>query len=810
MITSFFKPKGGQGPPAKKQRRIQVEEEQVHETEMTEKTKKIQTLTPTLGHAEQRAPLEKHDPMTKLTFQQPQQEEHSPLAIQAQEISPKTQLEKCDDKSPQRYQAASTEECTSETKTEEIHRIPDAGAEGGDNISAASAVAVAGFVARVAAKATAGVRAAGADLRQYEKFDPSEAATWESGGDVPYAFLAETFSLVEAERGRLATIILVANCIRAVLATSPSQLITVVSLLANKIAASYEGLELGIGDSIMMNAVAETCGRKLDHIKSQVSEVGDLGQVALTSRNSQATVSFFKPKPLMASTVLKTLQDIAKASGKDVQSRKKEMVKKMLVSAQGKEACYLVRALQGKMRIGLQDSSVLAALAHAITLTPPPGTPEASEKLPRGEALSALLGEAEEEIKMVFCELPNYEVICHALLEHGLGQLHKFAHLTAGVPVKPMLAKPTKGISEVLDRLSSGTFTSEFKYDGERAQIHRLDDGTTKVFSRNSEDMTSKYPDIASMLPASIGEGVSSFILDAEAVAVDKKTGQILPFQVLSKRKKKDVLEDDITVHVCVFAFDLLYLNGEPLLKQTLLERRELLRKSFKPQPQRFEFARSSDVRDADGIQQWLDEAVNGNCEGLMVKTLEKDATYEPSRRSLNWLKIKKDYIEGITDSCDLVPIGAYFGKGKRTGTYGAYLLACYNDEEEEFQSICKIGTGFSDTQLQDLTEQLNQHRIDSPRNNYKFPESIAPDVWFDTCQVWEVKAADLSISPIHTAAAGLVDDSKGIALRFPRLMRVRDDKSVEDSTNATQIADMYRAQKLNQSTVDDGDMDGY
>ena len=150
--------------------------------------------------------------------------------------------------------------------------------------------------------------------------------------------------------------------------------------------------------------------------------------------------------------------------------------------------------------------------------------------------------------------------------------------------------------------------------------------------------------------------------------------------------------------------------------------------------------------------------------QGLMVKTLEENATYEPSKRSLNWLKVKKDYLQGMTDSCDLVPIGAYFGKGKRTGVYGAYLLACYNPDEEVYESVCKIGTGFNDEALQSLHAALKERTLDAPRAYSRTPDwadGNMPDVWFEPCQVWEVLAADLSISPVHTAAIGMVDPAK-------------------------------------------------
>jgi len=307
--------------------------------------------------------------------------------------------------------------------------------------------------------------------------------------------------------------------------------------------------------------------------------------------------------------------------------------------------------------------------------------------------------------------------------------------------------------------------------------------------------------------------GVKSFILDAEAVAYDRVKKTIMPFQVLSTRKRKDADVDDLKVQVCVFAFDMLYLNGEPLLRKTLSERRDHLRASFTPIEEQFQYAISSDANNVEEIQDFLQESIKGNCEGLMVKTLDTDATYEPSRRSFNWLKVKKDYLAGMGDSCDLVPIGGFYGKGKRTGVYGAYLLACYNEVDEEYQCICKIGTGFSDEALQELTKSLDEHRIEQPRKYYRLPEggNLTPDVWFEPKQVWEVLAADLSISPVHTAAIGMVDPAKGIALRFPRFIRTREDKGPEDATNATQIAQMYNDQactqsKATKSTVDDDD----
>ena len=522
--------------------------------------------------------------------------------------------------------------------------------------------------------------------------------------------------------------------------------------------------------------------------------LGDLGILAENSRSKQKMM--IKPKPLTVNTVFKSFYDIASMSGNQSQNHKIGLIKRLLVSCQGSEARYITRSLLGKLRIGLAEQTVLVSLGHATLLTPPGGTSE----LAVTKNVEAAKADAALAVKTCFCEHPNYEHIIKMIKEHGVMEAERFCGLSPGVPVKPMLAHPTKGISEVLHRFLGCEFTCEFKYDGERAQIQYKEGGTVNIFSRNQENNTSKYPDIISRMDICLENETKSFILDCEVVAWDLEQKKILPFQILTTRKRKDADKDQIKVKVCLFAFDLLYLNGQSLVRESFRKRRSLLHSSFKEVEGEFLFATAKDCKDTEEIQEFLEESIKGQCEGLMVKTLDKDATYEISKRSHNWLKVKKDYLEGVADSLDLVVVGAYYGKGKRSGLYGGYLLACYDPDTEEYQAICKIGTGFTDEDLAAHHKSLGDYMISEAKSYYSYPDSIKPDVWFEPSVLWEVKCADLSISPIYTAALGIVDSEKGISLRFPRFIRIRDDKSPEDATSAQQVADLYRKQDNKQS----------
>ena len=651
---------------------------------------------------------------------------------------------------------------------------------------------------------------------------------WKAGDPVPYAALCTTFSLIELTTKRLQITAYCSAFLQQVLRLTPNDVLPTVQLMLNKLAADYAGIELGIGESLIMKAIGESSGRSLGVIRADHQKIGDLGLVAAKSRSKQGQM--FKPKPLTVRGVHQGLLEIAKMEGHGSQDHKVKAINKLMASADvssasksvdiekdkggPSEAKFLVRFLEGKLRLGLAERTVILGIAQAVVTHE---KAQGGKKLPSADDLK----NGEDALKEVYSELPSYEVIIPAMLEHGIMQLHESCKLQPGVPLKPMLAKPTKSLGEVLDRFEGKDFTCEYKYDGERAQIHyvapeamsdfptakenlnrdpKAFKGLASIFSRNSEDLSKKYPDILEKLNTWIKPTTKSFVLDCETVAWDPQAKKVLPFQQLMTRKRKDVKTSEVTVKVCVFAFDMLFLNGSPLVKHSLRERREALHSAFTPVVGEFTFAQYGDTHDVEQIQVLLDDSVKASCEGLMVKMLDTgESGYEPSKRSRNWLKVKKDYLSGIGDSLDLVVLGAYYGKGKRTSVYGAFLLAAYNPDTQIFETVCNIGTGFSEQLLEELHTELSEIVIDKPKPfyNHSTVKNDQPDVWFESKYVWEVKTADLTLSPRYRAAIDEMGVGKGVSLRFPRFLQKRTDKKAEEATITGQVVEMYKAQQV-------------
>ncbi|XP_024532635.1 DNA ligase 6 isoform X2 [Selaginella moellendorffii] len=510
-------------------------------------------------------------------------------------------------------------------------------------------------------------------------YDPVHHACWKADELAPYLHLARTFELVEKESGRNRTTEMLCNMFRSLLALSSADVLAALYLTTNRIAPDYENVDLSIGTATVVMAIEEATGTPKSKLKEMYNRMGDLGDVAQACKQTQSMLR--NPQPLLIRHVFSTLKQISKETGIGSSSRKKNMVVGLLRSCREKEVTYLVRTLN--MRIGAMVRTVLPALAEAVVLH----RDNSAVAALKHQEVSALIVEA-------FNLVPNFDILVPFLLEQGMVALATRMVLTPGIPIKPMLAKIANGVPDVLKIFEGKSFTSEFKYDGFRAQIHLLDDGSVRIFSRNCENSTSRFPDVVEIIKSStIKRDSRSFIIDAELVAVDRaNNNKLMAFQSLSTRERggrtgTGVDLDKITVNVCVFVFDVMYVDGEPLVKAPLRLRRRRMHDLFpEVRPGYLDFAAEKtftpEEHNTEHIQDFLGQAIAASCEGLMVKALDEGSFYAPAKRAESWLKLKRDYVEGLSDSLDLVPIGAWYGNGRKAGWHSPFLLACYDPDQ--------------------------------------------------------------------------------------------------------------------------------
>jgi DNA ligase-1 len=653
--------------------------------------------------------------------------------------------------------------------------------------------------------------------------------------------------LVNSTQSRIKIVDILVNLLRTIIEADPESLRATVWLATNAFAPPYVPLELGLGGSAISKALKNAYGLDNAGLKTLYDKYGDAGDVAFEAKKRQSFV-LRRPKPLTIRGVYESLVKIAKCQGTGSQEAKQRIVDKLLQDTRGpEEGRYIVRTLVQHLRIGAVKKTMLIALARALLYSKPPAAsfplqPIHELRKLKKEELANLYARAEEIVKASYARHPNYDDLIAALLESGVSEdLLSRCGLTLHIPLMPMLGSITRDLVQMLARLQGRDFTCEYKYDGQRAQVHCDPLGKVSIFSRHLELMTDKYPDLVSLVPQLRGDGVSSFILEGEVVAVNQDSGELLPFQTLTNRAKKNVEIGSIKINVCLFAFDLMYLNGEPLLGRAFRERRELLRSLFIEVPRRFTWVKSLDATssNSDTVLSFFNDAINEKCEGIMVKVLDdlptsvfgstaamlpppfpsritvseaKDggsrrrallSTYEPDKRLESWLKVKKDY-NASSDTLDLIPVGGWHGQGRKAAFWSPLLLAVRNPDTGCLEAVTKCMSGFTDKFYQANKEKYSE----GGPNVISRPSYVEyrgePEVWFEPQEVWEVAFADITLSPTYTAAIGLVSEDRGLSLRFPRFLRVREDKGVDDASTSEYLASLWRKQmersRLNRS----------
>ncbi|MFH0848065.1 MAG: ATP-dependent DNA ligase [archaeon] len=585
-----------------------------------------------------------------------------------------------------------------------------------------------------------------------------------------YSEIAEIYGEIEATTKRLEMTDLLVKLLKK---ATKDEIDQVVYLTMGRLYPDYVGIELGIADKLAIRSIALNANVSEEDLLEDYKKSGDLGITAekFASRKKQVKLA---NRTLSLSDVYSSFEKMAHAKGAGAVEQKIRALSGLLSDSSPQETRFIIRTALGQLRLGVADMTMLDALSVAYG-----EGKETREYLERAYNLSSDLG-----------------YVAKIVAESGIGAIKKF-RIQVGRPIRPMLAERLQTASEILEKMG-GIAAAEYKYDGLRLQAHvesrrvALSKQVT-LFSRRLENVTPQFPDAA----ASIRESVrpEAAILEGECVAVDSSTGDLLPFQVISQRRgrKYDIEAKTEEIPVVVFVFDLLFADGKDYAALPYATRRKALEDSVQ-ETEHVKLSRQIIIESPEMIDRYMDQAVSDGCEGLIVKSLSAESAYKAGGRGFLWIKYKREYKSEMTDTVDLVAIGAFAGRGRRAGTYGALLLAAYNRQKDLFETLCKCGSGFTDEDLALLSRKAKGLRI--PHRHARVNSKIEPDVWLTPSMVLEVIGAEITVSPVHTCGSDTVRAGSGFAVRFPRFTgNYRDDKSPEDATTGGEILEMYQNQ---------------
>ena len=594
---------------------------------------------------------------------------------------------------------------------------------------------------------------------------------------MPFKILADIFEKLERTTSRTQMILYLVELFKK---TPPEAIDKVVYLLQGRLWPDWKGLpELGVGEKSLIKAAAIALHVSEHVVERLAKKYGDVGKAIeyLKKKEEQKTgkpvgLLAFMPKKAGASMeltvekVYDTMARIALATGEGSRDLKIKLLASLLAEASPKEAKYIARFVEGRLRLGVGDATIMEALAVVFG-----GSAAKRHVIERAYNLRADLG-----------------IVAKILATQGIEAL-KNVHPEVGIPIRPMLAERLSSSTEILKKVG-GKGLVEYKYDGERAQIHKKGDQIW-IFSRRLENITHMYPDVVEMAKKHLR--ASEAIVEGEIVAINPETGELRPFQeLMHRRRKHDVLQAMKEIPVAVFLFDMLYHDGEDLTLKPLPVRRQHLESAIE-QVERWRIAENIVTDDPETLEKFFLKAIEDGAEGVMVKAIHDRSIYQAGARGWLWIKYKRDYKSEMMDTVDLVVIGAFYGKGRRGGRFGALLMAAYDPDADAFKSVCKVGSGFTDEDLERLDDMLKPYirqtkppRVDS---------AMKPDVWVEPALVAEIIGAELTLSPIHTCCYGWVKRGAGISIRFPRFIRWRPDKSPEDATTTKELFEMYKRQ---------------
>ena len=576
-----------------------------------------------------------------------------------------------------------------------------------------------------------------------------------------FSIITEIFEKMENTAKRIE----LTNLLVELLKKTPKKIIpNVVYLLQGIIRPNFEGVELGVAEKLAIRAISKSSGLPIKKIDDEYRKGGDLGITASNILKLKTQTTFITEK-ITIERVYETLFKIAKLEGKGSQDLKMKYISSLLNDATPLEAKFVLKILLGTLRLGIAENTVMDALAIAFT-----GKKENKEQIENAYNVSSDLG----KVSLI-------------IATDGIDGIKKFK-ISLFSPIRPMLADRIKSEEDAIKKMPE-QFAAEYKLDGERVQIHKQSNKII-LFSRRLENITQYYPDIVENIGKSLN--VNEGIFEAEIVPINENTGEFLPFQELMHRRRKYKLEQAVLQYpITVNFFDVLYYDKKNCLDLEYSERRKILERLI-AEDNFSKLVPMLLVKNENEIEDFLENSINAGCEGLMLKTTS--APYRAGTRGSNWLKLKREYRNELGDSLDLIVIGAYFGRGRRTGLYGTLLLATYNPENDNLPSVCKVGTGFTDESLDQLYQILS-NKV-TLKKNPRIISEMEADVWFEPELVLEIVASEITLSPIHKTGFDLVRKGSGFALRFPKFTgKIRYEKAIEDASTDEEVLTLYMSQ---------------
>jgi DNA ligase-1 len=528
-------------------------------------------------------------------------------------------------------------------------------------------------------------------------------------------------------------------------------------LIQGRLVPFFEPVEIGMGDKLVMAAIAQAADRQVAEVSKLFDTMGDLGLVA------EKVSAQPKGKAPSITDVHAQLMAVAAASGTGSVEKKRSLFASLLRALDGTSAKHLVRMALGRLRLGIGDPTVLEALSFAR----------------KGDR------SLRPALEAAYNRTSDLGLIAKVFWSAGVDGVEAL-NVTVGRPLRPQLAERLPNPEAVINKL--GPVAVQPKYDGIRAQIHK-DGSTVRIFSRNLEDFSLMFNELVAAAKLLKDR---SLILDAEAIGYNAESEEYLPFQQTASRRRRHGIEEAAeSLPVVAFVFDVLYRNGKDLTPLPYAERYAQLvsilgdSKALLP-------TTLTTASTGEELTRILLDNISKGLEGVVVKRM--DSPYQAGARNFNWVKLKRTTSGELNDTVDLVLLGYYFGKGKRTDFgLGALLAGVYDSENDRFETITKIGTGLSDEGWREIHQRADKLAVpDKPARVYSL---LTPDVWLKPEVVVEVLADEITPGTNHTA--GKDGDAPGYALRFPRIISFRSaDKRPEDATSVKEIIEMYGQQR--------------